>query len=93
MFRKHLRRCPPARKRTAETWSGPAAVAAFMVCIAAGFDTVMLSPEHDSREGPCGTSLDFSFVVLLPKNSIACTFDLLAKLYCYYWLPVTRYVL
>ncbi|VDM69681.1 unnamed protein product [Strongylus vulgaris] len=41
----------------------------------------MLSAEHDSRKGLCGTSLDFSFLGLLPKVSIACTLeDLLAKL-------------
>ncbi|VDM76113.1 unnamed protein product [Strongylus vulgaris] len=42
---------------------------------------VMLSAEHDSREGDRGTSLDFFFPVLLLEVSIACTFeDLSAKL-------------
>ncbi|VDM75918.1 unnamed protein product [Strongylus vulgaris] len=36
MFRKYsCRLCPPARKRSTETWSGPGAVAAFMFWIAA----------------------------------------------------------
>ncbi|VDM77566.1 unnamed protein product [Strongylus vulgaris] len=53
----------------------------------------MLSAEHDSREDPCATSLDFSFLVLLPR--VACTYeDLVAKLFCNrHWLPVARDVL